>query len=68
VEQQATDRTHRLGQTKHVFVYKLIAVGTVEEKILALQQRKKVLMDGVFSEQNQQGANLTLDDLKHLFS
>jgi SNF2 family DNA or RNA helicase len=45
VENQATDRAHRIGQTRHVFNYKLITRGTVEEKILALQQKKKELAD-----------------------
>jgi len=41
VENQATDRAHRIGQTRHVFNYKLITRGTVEEKIIALQKKKK---------------------------
>jgi len=43
VENQATDRAHRIGQEKTVFVYKLVAKGTVEEKILEIQKRKKNL-------------------------
>lgn len=41
VENQATDRAHRIGQSKNVFVYKFMTVGTVEEKIAALQARKR---------------------------
>ena len=41
-EQQAADRTYRIGQDKPVIVYKMVAKGTVEEKIIALQQRKTV--------------------------
>ncbi len=50
VEHQATDRAHRIGQHRPVFVYKLIAEGTVEEKILALQQRKQALADAAYGE------------------
>jgi superfamily II DNA or RNA helicase len=49
VENQATDRAHRLGQTKNVFVYKLVVAGSIEEKILALQERKAELAAGVLS-------------------
>jgi superfamily II DNA or RNA helicase len=48
VEHQATDRAHRIGQDKPVFVYKLVAEGTVEERILALQERKQHLADQVY--------------------
>ena len=47
VEAQATDRAHRIGQDKPVFVYRLLALGTVEERILELQDRKRALMGGV---------------------
>jgi len=48
VERQATDRAHRIGQDKPVFVYKLVAADTVEEKILQLQQRKQALADDIY--------------------
>jgi len=50
VENQATDRAHRLGQTKNVFVYKLVVAGSIEEKILALQEKKAELAAGILSE------------------
>lgn len=50
VENQATDRAHRLGQTKNVFVYKLVVAGSIEEKILALQKKKAGLAAGVLLE------------------
>lgn len=49
VENQATDRAHRMGQTRTVFVQKLIVRGTIEEKVLELQNTKKRLVDDVFS-------------------
>jgi len=50
VEAQATDRAHRIGQARPVTVYKLIAAGTVEEKIVALQQRKRALMESALAD------------------
>jgi superfamily II DNA or RNA helicase len=52
VENQATDRAHRIGQVNKVFVYKLVVAGSIEEKILALQGRKAELAAGVLSEDN----------------
>jgi len=49
VENQATDRAHRIGQTQSVWVLKLVAQGTIEERILALQERKAALADSVYS-------------------
>ena len=46
-EDQATDRSHRIGQENPVFVYKLITAGTVEEAILAMQDKKRQLFDGI---------------------
>jgi superfamily II DNA or RNA helicase len=66
VENQATDRAHRIGQVKPVFVYKLIASGTVEERILELQDRKGSLADAMLDEGSWTGS-LTADDLDFLF-
>ena len=66
VEAQATDRAHRIGQTKIVTSYKLIAAGTVEEHVLNLQQEKRALLANVFEESDAANAALTLADLKSL--
>ena len=65
VEDQASDRAHRIGQTSSVFVYKLIAVDTVEERILELQQRKAELASIAFSEAG--GLDFNADDINFLF-
>lgn len=68
VENQATDRAHRIGQTRHVFNYKLITKGTVEEKILALQKKKKELAELVIGGDEGVAKELTQEDLEFLFS
>jgi SNF2 family DNA or RNA helicase len=50
VEAQAADRAHRIGQSQQVFVYQLVTEGTVEEKILAMQERKRSLANGVYTQ------------------
>ena len=67
VEDQATDRAHRIGQDKPVFVYKLIAEGTVEETIQAMQTKKRDLVAGLFSEQATSTFNLSTEDVQALF-
>jgi SNF2 family DNA or RNA helicase len=64
VEAQATDRAHRIGQSRTVTSYKLIAAGTVEEKVLGLQQEKRVLLAEVFEASDDAAAKLSLGDLK----
>ncbi len=66
VEAQATDRAHRIGQRRVVTSYKLIASGTVEEKVLALQAEKRALLAGVFEASDAVAARLSLGDLKSL--
>ena len=66
-ENQATDRAHRIGQDKPVFVYKLIAEDTIEDRILALQQSKQALADSIYDEAGTTSSPLTADDLKELF-
>lgn len=66
-QNQATDRTHRIGQKKAVTVYKLIAKNTVEEKILKLQESKKELADAVITGENISLAKMSKDELLDLF-
>jgi len=65
-EAQAIDRTHRIGQTRNVMVYRLIAKDTIEEKVLALARRKAELFAGVMDDGEAFGAALTADDLRAL--
>lgn len=67
VEDQASDRAHRIGQKKVVTVYRLVAAGTIEEKILQLKQKKKDLVSAVLSEDSGGAKKLTKDDLDELF-
>ena len=67
VEEQATDRAYRIGQDKPVFVYKLIAEKTVEEKILELQDRKRALAN-IMIDNSKEKFELTQDDINDLFS
>jgi SNF2 family DNA or RNA helicase len=68
VESQAIDRSHRIGQTKHVFAYRLISQNTVEEKVLELQKTKRDLADAVISADNSLIAGLTREHLELLLS
>jgi superfamily II DNA or RNA helicase len=68
VQQQAIDRTHRIGQTKNVFAYKMICKDTIEERIIQLQQRKKQLAEELIAEDEGFVKSLTEDDIKYLFS
>ncbi len=67
VEMQATDRTHRIGQDKNIFVYKFITKNSVEEKILQLQNKKKKLVENIITSENGILKNLTKEDIDVLF-
>jgi len=67
-ENQAIDRTHRIGQTQNVFSYKFVTNNTVEEKIIRLQQKKQSLSDGLIKTEKSYLKQVTLEDLHQIFS
>ena len=67
-QDQATDRAYRIGQRRPVFVYNLVIAGSVEERMLALQQRKRELASAVLSAPNGAGLSLGLDEVEQLFA
>jgi len=68
VEQQAIDRTHRIGQTKNIFAYRMICKDTVEDKILKLQERKRALAAELITDDATFVKSLTKEDVEYLFS
>lgn len=67
VENQAIDRTHRIGQNKTVMVYRMVSSSTIEEKVIALQERKRQLFDQIVDEGSMLSSVLTADDVRGLF-
>ena len=68
VEQQAIDRTHRIGQTRNIFAYRMICKDTVEDKIIQLQERKRILAKELIADDAGFVKRLTRDDIEYLFS
>ncbi|MBP6430256.1 MAG: DEAD/DEAH box helicase family protein [Ferruginibacter sp.] len=68
VEQQAIDRTHRIGQTKNIFAYRMICIDTIEDKILQLQERKRILAKELIADDSGFVKALTKADVEYLFS
>lgn len=68
VEQQAIDRTHRIGQTRNIFAYRMICKDTVEDKIIQLQEKKRLLAKELIADDAGFVKKLTRDDIEYLFS
>lgn len=68
VEQQAIDRTHRIGQTKNIFAYRMICKDTIEDKIIQLQEKKRMLARDVITDDEGFVKTLTREDVEYLFS
>jgi len=67
-EAQAVDRAHRIGQSKSVMVYRLVAKGTIEEKVMALKAAKQALFGSVFDDDALSSASLTAEEIRHLMA
>ena len=67
-EEQAVDRTHRIGQTRNVMVYRMVAEGTIEEKVMALKERKAKLFSSVMDDDAAFSSALTADDIRALLN
>jgi hypothetical protein len=68
VEQQAIDRTHRIGQTKNIFAYRMICKDTIEDKILQLQDKKRILAKDLIGDDDGFVKSLSKEDVEYLFS
>ncbi len=67
VEDQATDRAHRIGQDKQVFVHRLVSLGTIEEKMETLKARKRALVAGILAAEQGGALSVTEADIEALF-
>ena len=68
VEQQAIDRTHRIGQTKNIFAYRMICKDTIEDKIIQLQEKKRALAKDLIADDTSFVKSLSKEDVEYLFS
>jgi non-specific serine/threonine protein kinase len=68
VEQQAIDRTHRIGQTKNIFAYRMICKDSIEDKIIQLQEKKRLLARDLIADDDGFVKSLSREDVEYLFS
>lgn len=68
MEQQAIDRTHRIGQVNNIFAYRMICKDTIEDKILVLQEGKRALAKDLITDDTGFVKSLTREDVEYLFS
>ena len=68
VEDQATDRAHRIGQKNKVFVHRLVTLGTIEEKMEVLKEKKRAIVASVMDAEHGGALKLTGEDIEELFA